>query len=943
MRRGPFGLALNELREHAGVYAAIVLIIALAMTVFTTQNAIQAYQDYVNEKTTKLAYGDYAITSKDATPRQLLARPPLMPEAGDIVNAINKLDGYHAVLRGSIDATVYPHSLETPCNSTAHANYTADGAAFWGVDKKEDDSVTGMSSHIIAGSYFDRNATYTQAAMGSPEGLYDEAKPTVTGYNQPCVDFPQYYYPSPGNGAQRPYPVIIGKASAELHNIHIGDVLLTNMILPADKGTFGTPFFRVIGIYEVGQPKFEELNYFVPLEMIQEFEGWTPTQANLIAIHVPPTASTADATRTLEIVAPDRAVHTQSELKELWIGNLGDVAQLILLTTIGAALLLAATAVKFVMDSVLVRKTREIGTLKALGATDGEVVGVFLWQALLLGGTAAALGYGIARGVMAYVEHIGLSVQYVLGTHLEIKFLVTPTVLALAFALPIAVALLAVILPATRAARLEPVEAMRRGAAGGSHAAMRVEKSRRVTLGRLARNDLVDNAGIYAVIVLTVAVALTTYGLQSAFQNNLREQVRVAVQDTMSGDAVVMNGSATVRQAVVGAPELPDPTGVEKTLQAQGYTTTKRTNLEGLSFFDQAGGAQDVDAIILIGIDPKTDDNVFALKEKIVNGSYFDPTKDYSQAAKAQAQRSAPIWLPSVFGQFRPVLDATYPVYPIIMGAGGAASHHVKVNDTITAVFNSPSPSASSSSVQDQVSNTGTGGEGRRVFAKFVIVGLYESGLPFNDLITSYVPLIAANELRGFPADGATAVVVKAPGGSDSPTLASDLLASEPNHQVYTWHDITLYFSGAVFDAMTLVTTAAIAITILLSGVAILYAMDATVKRKTREIGTLKALGATDSQVVGMLLREGVVVGLAAGLLALGALFATVQVLLNAGLNAQLPLGAQQHLGFLLTPTIELIVFFVPLLVATAAAVPPALRAARLSPVEALREGDLAQ
>lgn len=921
--RAPLRFALGELREHLIIYGAIVTIIALSMTVFTTQNAIQEYQDYVNTKSVNVVYGDYAVTAPGITSRQLLARAPAMDDAQAVADAVARHPGYRAAQRGNADATVYVAAFKGDCDQAT--NYTADAGVFWGVDLPRAE-VGDVRPYLVEGKWFDPTANHTQAALGAPAGAYHQGKPTVTGANPPCVDFPQHYAPPGSPGYQAPYPVVIGRASAQLHELRLGDVVLTNMLTSADRGTFGTPFFVVVGIYEVGQPKFEELNYFVPLQSLKEIQEWAPGEANYVAVDAPASASEEEVLRVLAQAAPGKDHHTTKTLKTLWIGNLGDVAQLLLLTTVSAALLLAATAVKFVMDSVLVRKTREIGTLKALGARDGQVVGIFLGQAIVLGLVAAALGYGLARGTMEVVEQVGVQIDYVLGSKIEIRFLVTPVATLLAFALPIGVAVLAAIVPAWRAARLAPVEAMRRGALGTRRVKME-SRSRRVTTGRLARNELRDNAGVYVVVALAVAIALGTYGLQAAFQNNLREQVRVGVQDTISGDVMLLADTATPRHAFAGAPLVADAEETAQALEARGYRAVVRTMLEGLVFFENASveGGQDVDGAALVGLSPE-DEQVLALKDKLVDGAYFDPTRDYSQAQRAEAQRQLPVWFPSVFPQPRLVLNASYPEYPILVGRAAAESHGVGVGDRFTGVFNSPTPE----------------NQGRRVYASFTVLGIYESGLPFNDLVVYYVPLVAANELRGFSPGQGTAVIVKAPDeGADPEELAAAVAGIAPGHNVFSWHAMTVYFTGGLFDAMSLVTTAAILITIVLAGVAILYAMDASVKRKTKEIGVLKALGASDARVVGIFLRQGIVIGIASGLLAYAGLRAAVAVLLSIGLSAELPLGARQKLGFLITPEITAVVLLVPLGVAIVASLLPAWRAARLSPVEALREGEL--
>jgi hypothetical protein len=132
-----------------------------------------------------------------------------------------------------------------------------------------------------------------------------------------------------------------------------------------------------------------------------------------------------------------------------------------MMTTI---LLLAGFAIYYTMDSIVVRKTREIGSLKAFGARDRVVLQVFLYQAVIVGILAGAVGVGLGVLTMSIINwQGGIAMEFIGGTQLNIRFLTPWYVLAVDFLLPVLVAILAAIIPAERAARLSPVEALRKG------------------------------------------------------------------------------------------------------------------------------------------------------------------------------------------------------------------------------------------------------------------------------------------------------------------------------------------------------------------------------------------------------------------------------------------------------------------------------------------------
>jgi len=119
------------------------------------------------------------------------------------------------------------------------------------------------------------------------------------------------------------------------------------------------------------------------------------------------------------------------------------------------------------MISVLER-VREIGILKALGIRDREVLSLYMIQGILIGiiGSivGALLGFGMAY-VMPYI--LGSFTPSLMGGPRRAPFaftfnpIVNPIYIGLAMMISITVTLLSSVYPAWRAARLDPVEALR--------------------------------------------------------------------------------------------------------------------------------------------------------------------------------------------------------------------------------------------------------------------------------------------------------------------------------------------------------------------------------------------------------------------------------------------------------------------------------------------------
>jgi putative ABC transport system permease protein len=115
-----------------------------------------------------------------------------------------------------------------------------------------------------------------------------------------------------------------------------------------------------------------------------------------------------------------------------------------------AALLLTAVGIYGVLAYTVIARTREIGVRVALGAEPGRIAGLVLregGQVVLAGALAGLCGAMALTGLLK-------SMLFGVGTHDAATFVVVPLVLG-------AVALAAAYLPSRRAARMDPVEALR--------------------------------------------------------------------------------------------------------------------------------------------------------------------------------------------------------------------------------------------------------------------------------------------------------------------------------------------------------------------------------------------------------------------------------------------------------------------------------------------------
>ncbi len=124
-----------------------------------------------------------------------------------------------------------------------------------------------------------------------------------------------------------------------------------------------------------------------------------------------------------------------------------------------------------------------------------------------------------------------------------------------------------------------------------------------------------------------------------------------------------------------------------------------------------------------------------------------------------------------------------------------------------------------------------------------------------------------------------------------------------------------------------------VAVALIVSVVGITNAMLISVYERTREIGTMKCIGALDQHIMMVFLVEAVIQGVAGGLIGyfLGVLAALASVGFTTGFDIIFKVGALDMVVFLVGTTLMSIVL------STVASLYPAWRASKLPPVEALR------
>ncbi|MDH3496149.1 MAG: ABC transporter permease [Gemmatimonadota bacterium] len=226
----------------------------------------------------------------------------------------------------------------------------------------------------------------------------------------------------------------------------------------------GSTPFRVVGVYRkpenIFQPPGQEIAAVVPFEAAKRAFRYDETQSLIILVKPVPGVTVNRAMdlitvqmRRLRGLRPGNPntfdMITSDQVLSLF-DRLTGVFFLVMIVLSSVALMVGGIGVMAIMLVSVTERTKEIGVRKAMGATRTEI----LWQFLVEAATLTLIGGAI--GVAS-----GLALGQALKSLLRLESGVPVWSAVIATAVSVAVGLIFGILPANRAAKLDPVEALR--------------------------------------------------------------------------------------------------------------------------------------------------------------------------------------------------------------------------------------------------------------------------------------------------------------------------------------------------------------------------------------------------------------------------------------------------------------------------------------------------
>jgi lipoprotein-releasing system permease protein len=244
--------------------------------------------------------------------------------------------------------------------------------------------------------------------------------------------------------------ILIGSELASDLGVDVGDKLR----ISTGNTSAAVSTLSITGIFDLGNKGANQRSSFVTLHTAQSLLG-LPGGVSSLDVTV---RDVYAAERIAQVIAANNGVEAESWIKSSAQFFSAISAQ----TTANTAIrffvgLSVAFGIASVLVVVVVQKSREIGILRAMGISQGQILRIFLLQGGLLGMGGSLVGSAIGAGALLLWQRYARNAD---GTPL-FPLVFDPQLFALALLLATLTGLLAAFAPALRAARLDPVVAIR--------------------------------------------------------------------------------------------------------------------------------------------------------------------------------------------------------------------------------------------------------------------------------------------------------------------------------------------------------------------------------------------------------------------------------------------------------------------------------------------------
>jgi lipoprotein-releasing system permease protein len=261
-----------------------------------------------------------------------------------------------------------------------------------------------------------------------------------------------------------------GEKAADIRILHPGDEVVVLTVGGVEKMKPIDYRYVICDYFKSEMSEYDSTYVFVPLQQLQHLRGMEG-RATSIQVRLKDYADAPAVEERLKLLFAGAPLQVQTwEKKQGPLLAAIAIEKRILNFLLFLIIAVAGFGILAIFSMIVIEKTRDIGILKALGASNVGVLKIFLGYGLLLGVVGAVFGTGLGVTLTAYINEIEKWIGQLTGHEIfakdvyyfeQIPTLIQPTSVLMINVGAVLIAVVFSILPALRAALLHPVRALR--------------------------------------------------------------------------------------------------------------------------------------------------------------------------------------------------------------------------------------------------------------------------------------------------------------------------------------------------------------------------------------------------------------------------------------------------------------------------------------------------